>query len=73
MKKEEKNNQEKITFICFIIASICFYISAIFGFINKSSMAVVHLCLGSTFLCLSSVHYNNYKKNNDSKKDEESK
>ena len=34
----------------------------VFDFVNKSnSMAVVHLCLGSTFLCLGSVYLNKNK------------
>ena len=59
MKKEQKNNKEKIAFICFLIASICFYISAIIGIISKDgSNWVVNLCLGSAFLCLSTTHLN---------------
>ena len=71
MKNEQKDNKEKITFICFLIASICFYISAIFCFISEttdSSMGVVHLCLGSAFLCLSSTHLNK-EKNDEIEKD----
>ena len=61
MKNEQKDNKEKITFICFLIASICFYISAAFCFMDEitdSGMGVVNLCLGSAFLCLSSTHLN---------------
>lgn len=57
MKKKQKNNKEKVTFICFLIASICFYISAIIGIVSKDeSNWVVNLCLGSAFLCLSTVY-----------------
>ena len=59
--KKEQNSKEKITFICFLIASICFYISAAFCFMDEatdSGMGVVNLCLGSAFLCLSSTHLN---------------
>ena len=56
MKKEQKNNKNKIAFVCFLIASICFYISAIIDIINKDgSNWAVNLCLGSTFLCLSTT------------------
>lgn len=64
MKEEQKNNKEKITFICFLIASICFYISAIINIISKDgSNWVVNLCLGSAFLCLSTTHLNKDKNN----------
>lgn len=61
-------NREKIRCYCFIFASICLYISAIIGFSSKGSndTAVTHLCLGSAFLCLSTVHNN--KENKDNKK-----
>lgn len=64
MKNEQKNNKEKITFICFLIASICFYIVSIMNFIdNNTSTAVIFLCLGSAFLCLSFTHLNKDKNN----------
>ena len=64
MKNEQKNNKEKITFICFLVASIGFYIVSIMNFIDKNtSIAVVFLCLGSSFLCLSSTHRNKDKNN----------
>lgn len=59
MKKENK-----IVMICYLTASICFYISAIICFVSKStnnSTGVLNLCLGSTFLCLSSVYSNKNK------------
>lgn len=71
MKNEQKDNKERITFICFLVASICFYISAIFCFISETtdrSMGVVNLCLGSTFLCLSSTHLNKDKNDDKNKK-----
>ncbi len=61
MKNKQKDNKEKITFICFLVASICFYISAIFCFISETtdnSRGVINLCLGSAFLCLSTTHLN---------------
>lgn len=57
--------REIICFICYLIASICFYVSGIIDIINKNgSNWVVNLCLGSAFLCLSSIHLN---KNEDKK------
>lgn len=60
------DKKEKITFICYLIASICFYISAIIGIFSKTdSNWVVNLCLGSTFLCLSTTHLNKDKNDKD--------
>lgn len=55
-------NRNKLIFILYIAASICFFVSAILGFISKNSMAVAYLCLGACFLCLASVYYEKYKK-----------
>ena len=61
-KKMKERQNKKITFICFLIASICFYISAAIGIISKAgSNAVTNLCLGSTFLCLSTAYLNKDK------------
>lgn len=58
---------DKISSICFAIASISFYVAAIINFIQKdTSMGVVYLCLGSTNLCLFSVFMN--KKDKEDKK-----
>ncbi len=57
----KKDKREKISFVCFLTASICFYISAIFCFMSETtdnSTGVVNLCLGSAFLCLSTTHLN---------------
>ena len=60
MKKEKR---EKITFVCFLTASICYYVSAIIGIFSKdNSNWVVNLCLGSAFLCLSTTHLNKNNK-----------
>lgn len=59
-----KQNSDKIAGLCFLGASICYFVCAIIGFIDKGSMAVVHLYLGSCFLCLSSAHFSKDKKNN---------
>lgn len=64
MKNEQKNNKERINFICFIVASICFYVISIMNFIdNNTSTSVIFLCLGSSFLCLSFTHLNKDKNN----------
>ena len=44
--------------ILFYIASVLFFIALAIGFTsgNESSMAIVWLCLGSSFLCLGSTH-----------------
>lgn len=69
MNYKQKNNKEKITFLCFLVASICFYISAVIGIMSKDESSwVVNLCLGSAFLCLSTVHWNRDKDNNDNDK-----
>lgn len=57
----KNDKREKISFLCLLTASICFYISAIFCFMSEtadSSTGVINLCLGSTFLCLSTTHIN---------------
>ena len=42
--------------------SICFYIAAIINFIKgNSSIGVIFICLGLSYLCLGSVHLNKYK------------
>ncbi len=57
----KKNNKEKLSFICYLVASICFYISSIIEIISKDRNWVVNLCLGSAFLCLSTTHLNKDK------------
>lgn len=54
--------ENKIAFICYLIASIGYFVSAILGFIDKNNMAIANLGLGACFLCLSSVYYQKYKK-----------
>ncbi len=63
----KKDKSEKISFICYLIASVCFYISGILDIINKDDNWVIGLCLGSAFLCLSTTHLN--KNDDKSKKD----
>lgn len=56
-----KKISDKITFIFFLAASICFYVCGIIGIFSKNSFWVVHLCLGSAFLCLSTTYLNKNK------------
>ena len=59
----KKDKREKINFVCFLIASICYFIISIMNFIDKNnSTAVIFLCLGFSFLCLSFTHLNKDKK-----------
>ncbi len=63
----KKDKSDKISFVCFLTASICFYISAVFCFMSETtdnSTGIVNLCLGSAFLCLSSVYINKEKDKN---------
>ena len=52
MKKETKKS------ILFYAASALLYMASLISFIsgNDNSMAVVWLCLGSSFLCLGTTH-----------------
>ena len=54
--------------ILFYIASVLFFIASAIGFTseNKNSMAIVWLCLGSSFLCLGST-YKKKENNTDDK------
>lgn len=63
----KNDKSEKISFICYLVASICFYISGILGIINKEDKWIIGLCLGSAFLCLSTTYLN--KNDDKSKKD----
>lgn len=66
MKKEKR---EKISFVCFLTASICYLFISIMNFIDKNnSTAVIFLCLGFSCLGLSFTHLNKDKKD-ESKKD----
>ena len=59
-----KNGNGKIKNKWFFIASICYYISSIASFFSKDNnhMAVINLCLGSCFLCLSMLDIDKDKK-----------
>ena len=56
--------------ILFYIASVLFFIASAIGFTsgNESSMAIVWLCLGSSFLCLGSTHKKKENNTDDKKK-----
>lgn len=61
----KKDKREKISFICFLAVSICYYTVSIVNFIDKNNTtALIFLCLGSSFLCLSTTHLNKNDKNN---------
>ena len=62
--------EDKITFICTLVASICFYISAIIDLVNNDKNWVVGLCLGTAFLCSSSANWNENKSKDKDKKKE---
>lgn len=63
------NKNDKICFVCFSIASVCFYIVGITGFLNKnSSTGVINLCLGTSFLCLASMHFSKVQDDKKNKK-----
>ena len=57
--------------ILFYVVYVLFFISSAIGFMsgNDNSMAIVWLCLGSSFLCLGSTHKKkeNNKANTDDK------
>ena len=63
MKKERNKS------VLFYIASVLFFIASAISFAsgNENSMAIVWLCLGSSFLCLGSTHKKNNKTNTDDK------
>lgn len=75
MEGKPEKNRNKTAFICSLAASICFYISAIIGIaVTDNSSWVVNLCLGSAFLCISTVYLNKYKtKDNDKDNDKDNK
>ncbi len=60
-------NTNKITGICFLVASICYFICAVIGFIDKEDTATVNLCLGACFICLSSAFFSKDKKDKKNK------
>lgn len=58
----KKDKTEKMSFIGFLTASICYFIGSILNFVDKNTdTAVLFLCLGFAFLCLSSTHLNKDK------------
>ena len=74
IRKEEetmtKERKERICMICFLAASACWYFVSIVNLIEQdTTAAVLGLCLGSAFLCLSTAHMNK-KGYNDKNHDE---
>ena len=65
-----RKNKNKSTL--FYVSAVLFNLAAILNFVggDHNSMAVVWLCLGSTFLCLGSVYSKKSKENNDNKDEE---
>ena len=56
---------KKVISICYCISSISFYIAAILNMINnQTSLGVIYVALGSTFLCLSTIYMNEKEKKN---------
>ena len=51
-------DKQKVAYYCYLVASVSFFISAAINFFSNdtSSMSVIHLSLGATFLCLASTH-----------------
>lgn len=65
---KNKLHEEKITGICYLLASISFYLSAVMDFTGTDGgNGTVHLCLGSAFLCISFIHLNRDKDKNGKK------
>ena len=63
IRKEEetmtKERKERICMTCFLAASACWYFVSIVNLIEQdTTAAVLGLCLGSAFLCLSTTHMN---------------
>lgn len=55
----DKVKKERVCFLCFLVASICYYIASLINFTDKNTtLAIIFLCLGSSFLCLSTTHLN---------------
>jgi len=66
-KKNEKTN--KIVSTLYYFTAVCFYIISIINFVNKdNNVAVIYLCLGSSFLCFGSVWLNKTKDEDKNKK-----
>lgn len=66
MKKYKSAN------IFFALVAVCYFIcGAIYLFSDKSGMGGMFLCLGATFLCLSTVFGNKNKTENENNEDGE--
>lgn len=50
------------------ITAICFYLASIINFINdKTTIGIVWLCLGSTYICIASLNKKREKDTDDKK------
>ena len=60
-------NKNKTNSILYYICSVLWYLAAILKFAtgNNNSLGFVYICLGSSFLCLGSMHVKEAKDNND--------
>ncbi len=57
-KKMKKDRREKMSFVGFLTASILYFIGSVLNFTDKNTgAAVMFLCLGFSFLCLSITHW----------------
>lgn len=60
--KEKNKKTNKIASTLYYCVSVCCYICSVINFIiNNTSIGVIYLGLGSTFLCLGSVYLNKDK------------
>ena len=65
----KKSKEYKISSTLFYVSAVLFYLAAIINIVggNNTSMSIVWLCLGSTFLCVGSLHSKKSKESNDDK------
>lgn len=51
-------DKEKVTYYCYLAASVCFFISAVINLFSEETkyLAVTHFCLGAAFFGLASTH-----------------
>ncbi len=61
--------KEKLTIVLCFVASLLFYVAAAVSHFTSSdtSMTVIWICLGSTFMCLGSVQKNKLDKDEKTK------
>lgn len=61
----KKTKEYKISAALFYVSAVLFYLAAIINIFcgNNTSMGIVWLCLGSTFLCLGPLYLKKSKEN----------